>query len=269
MKKLVFRNPQDLSRLYARLGEQVKSYHRHYRMGSNTSVSTETAGELLESMVYTAQRAPDGELETGQALLERQLEQVKQRYKLVQATSPDWQSEYRWETLQELGRFLETYDHLHFAHRKPVFLSYPLLSPVPEALLGLDHVSFFLDCLWWENQLLDAMGPAARGSWEQQIPDYWGTPLNLCEQPLIQLLGRSILGLGTENSELSREQRQVLGELSAGLTKEMLVSRINRICCGLEIRDGRAAAYARQAAEHLYPRLRAALRHRDVTCIFL
>ena len=269
MKELVFQNPQDLSRLYARLGEQVKSYHRHYRMGNNTSVSTETARELLESMVYTARRAPDGQLETGQALLEGQLERVKLQHKLVQATAPDWQSEYRWETIRDLGHFLEGFDHLHFAHRKPEFLSYPLLASVPEELLGLDYAAAYLDCLWQENQLLDALGPAARGSWEEQIPDYWGTPLNLCEQPLIRLLGRSFLNSGTESPELSREQRQVLGSLLHGVTKETLMHRMEQVCCDLGIRDDRVIACACLVAEQLYPRLQAALEHGDVTYIFL
>ena len=39
--------------LYSLLASQEKSYHKHYRMGSNSSVPTETARELMESIRNT------------------------------------------------------------------------------------------------------------------------------------------------------------------------------------------------------------------------
>lgn len=269
MKELLHRNPSALSQLYARLGEQVKSYHRHYHMGDNTSVPTETARELLESMLYTLNLSPGGTLEEGQQVLADRLILAKEQHRLVRASSPDWESQYRWDTIAALGRYLEQYDHLHFAHRIPELLYYPLLTPVPEELQGLDYAVFYLNCLWYENQLLQAMGRGARGSWEQRIPDYWGIPLNLCEQPLIQLLGRDILGLDLNRSNLSEQEVHLLTELLQNTTAENLNARLLTLCGKLGISDPKAAVYACCAADALYPRLRAALPSGDLSNIFL
>lgn len=269
MNALFYRDPAAMARLYARLGEQVKSYHRHYHMGDNTSVPTETARELLESMVYTLKLTPGGTLEAGQKLLEQRLALAKERHRLVRTTAPEWESQCRWETIAALGHYLERYDYLHFAHRGPEGLDYPLLVAVPEELQGLDRAVFYLNCLWYENQLLHAMDEAARGSWENRIPDYWGIPLNLCEQPLIQLLGRQLLGLPLSESELSDADRRALAPLLREQTKERLQMQAAGLCKKLEISDPNAAAYACAAADSLYPRLTAALPTGDLSHIFL
>lgn len=269
MNELLRRDPADPARLYARLGEQVKSYHRHYHMGDNTSVSTETARELLESMVYTLNQTPGGTLEDGQQLLANRLTLAKEQHRLVQATAPDWESQCRWDTIAALGRFLERYDHLHFAHRSPEDLDYPLLISVPEGFLGLDCAVFYLNCLWYENQILQAMGDSARGCWENRIPDYWGIPLNLCEQPLIQLLGRSLLGLDLSGSGLSAADRAALVLLLHDFSKEMLHAQTLTLCGKLALTDQNAVSYACTVVDSLYPRLAAALSTDDLTHIFL
>lgn len=267
MNELLRKDPAALQALYARLGEQVKSYHRHYRMGDNTSIPTETARELLESMIYTLEQSGTT-LETGQLLLRGRLEAARKLHRLVEATAPDWQSQYRWDSIQALGRWLDRYDPIHFAHRAPEFLPYPLMTS-PPALRGLDSGEYYLRCLWLENQILEAMGRAARGEWENAVPDYWGIPLNLCEQPLIQLLGRSFLGHDLSASSLTWLDRETLLPILRNVSQAALREQTALLCRDLGIRDPHAVSYACAVADSLWPRLRAALPTGDLSHIFL
>ena len=144
-------SPGSLSRqqfsvnLYSLLGQQVRRYHQHYHMGDNSSVPAQTAQELLQSILYTLETAgspmPDQDLQIqlahDQAILAQRLAQARRQWHLVSVTAPDWQSQCHWETIAILRRYLDHYDHLHFAHRVPQDLDYPLLTPPPEALQGI------------------------------------------------------------------------------------------------------------------------------------
>ena len=48
---------QFLQQLYALMARQVQSYHKHRHMGSSSSIPTELAQDLLESIDYTANQA--------------------------------------------------------------------------------------------------------------------------------------------------------------------------------------------------------------------
>lgn len=171
--------------LYALLEKQVKSYHKHRHMGNNSSVPAETAQELLQSVWYTLELSggytPDLPLDIqllrGQELLKKRLEDAKALYRLVSATSPDFRTDFHWDTVEALGRWLETWDLLHFAHQGPEILDYPLLMPVPEDLKGLDYGLFYLNALWRENQILHSLsGPALEALYLRCPPGWWEAP---------------------------------------------------------------------------------------------
>jgi hypothetical protein len=92
-----------LGQMYLLMGKQVESYHKHRRMGSNTSISQELARELMESLEYTLNLAggPGGDLEKtlrlGREILANKTQQAKKLLALVHATAPDWQTVCRWE----------------------------------------------------------------------------------------------------------------------------------------------------------------------------
>ena len=264
MNELVNLNPRDL---YSLLDSQVKAYHKHYRMGSNSSVPAETARELLESMIYTLCQPGASDLESGQAILAEKLRRAKELCRLVRATAPDWESQCRWDAAAALDAWLCRYDHLFFAHRSPEFWDYPLLCPIPETLRGIDWAIFYLNGLWLENQLLHAMGSAARGDWENGAPAYWDTPLNICEQPLIQLLGRQLLGLDLSSSDLTDDHQQAL--LPKLHAPDCLYGALSELCRRLNLTDPNVEIYARYAVDQLLPRLAAALPTGDLSHIFL
>ncbi len=196
--------------LYAVLAGKVKSYHQHYHMGENTSVPVEVAEELLESIQYTAAVSGSGgrleeALELGEEVLAQRLEDTKRLLQLVEAAE-NTNSQWLWESFAELHYYFAHYDHLHFAHRVPRFLSYPLAVPVPEPLRGIDWAYFYVRCLWLETQILEVFTIP----WERYPPDYWETPENVCEVPIMSALGRKLKGVWTEKAV--RETAQVLLE---------------------------------------------------------
>lgn len=262
--------PREQLALYRLLGDQVKSYHRHYHMGENTSVPTEVAQELLRSIWYTLDLGSGDTLEqrlkAGQAVLEARLEEARRLQKLVADTAPDYESQCRWEEVHALGRYLQGYDPLHFAHRGPEGLFYPLLARMPEDVTGLDEAWFRLNCLWLENQLLHTFPAGTVEDLDAHLPpDYWEAPQNLCEQPLINGLGRILLGKPLTSLLLDDRGQEAL----VPLTEEPRLWAAMDALCGQLALPPAPAAYARALIQELLPRLSAARAHGDLSYIFL
>lgn len=267
---------------YALLGKQVKSYHKHYHMGDNSSIPVETAQALLASIWYTLEKAggdqsledPEWMLAKGQAVLNAQMAQAKSLLQLVSATSPKVQNECYQDTLLELGRFLRQYDPLHLAHTVPELLPYPLLAPLKEGLQGIDFMLTYLEALWRENQILAALEPEAVEAVIERIgPDAWGIPINLCEQPLVNALGRALLGKPVAPLLLEYpDQKRLAEELNdcaGGALMKRLAKAMAQVCVELELQDPKAVSYAHEVISQVQPRLEAALPSGNLEMVFL
>lgn len=274
---------QRLSReLYALLDSQVKSYHQYYKMGNNSSVPAEIAEELLASVRYTLEACggylPSEmltvQLERGQAVLKQQLERAREAFRLVSGTVPDGQSQCHWESVHALGRYLDGYDLLHFAHRRAENLDYPLLTPAPEELRGIDYALYWLRCLWLEHQLLDSFPDGALTALYSRVPpDYWEAPQNLCEQPLWNAMGCVLLGRGMGRLEMEDEDRQNIGQhfchASPEVAEETLCGALKQALTLLNIRGAGLLDYTAGAVRQLCPRLLAALSTGNLEWIFV
>lgn len=132
-----------MERLWALLAEQTEKY----TMGESTSVTVETAQELLHSLWYTLTLAAEEAnipqerlltndlpslIEQGQEILRDKLEQTKKLWETVCCTAPPVQNVYYTDTLRGIGEYFKHYDLLYFAHQKPPCIDYPLLLPVSE-----------------------------------------------------------------------------------------------------------------------------------------
>lgn len=252
--------------LYARMESQVKSYHAHYGRNS-TSIPTETARELMTSMIYTLEAAggctPGTDvselLSRGQVILSRRLEQAKELLKLVEATGPALQTGFYGGTISALRRYLESYDPVHMAHIGPEGLDYPLLSPVPEQLRGIDAAGYILQCLWMEHQILDAFPAESLSELADAAPpDYWTAPQNLCEQPLWNSMALTLLGRSIGPLLLPEDGAVLLSGILRQMDREKLTvlftEALDRVCAGLHIPQ-QPAQYARGAVSQLIPRL--------------
>lgn len=257
--------------LFALLEKQVKRYHACYHMGNNSSVPVETARELLQSVQYSLDIAGEGgdidaALERGQGILEKRLERARRLHRLVTATAPENQSQWRWEAADSLRKYLDTYDYRHFAHRVPQWLDYPLLTRIPEELRGIDYAAFYLNCLWMENRILNSFAPETREELYAALPpDYWEAPENDCEQLLWNAAGRQLLGLPPDSLPFSEEQRQRIGSL---YTPERLTGAMETVCRKLGLQDD-TAAYAGKTLDRLLPLCDAAARAGALSMIFV
>lgn len=263
------------AQLYTLLGAQVKSYHKHYHMGENSSVPVETARELTESIWYTVGLTGSAKgdladlLAHGQQLLSEQKEKAAALYRLVCATAPDGQSQCHWDVLRTLGHFLDTYDHLHLAHRRPELIDYPLLMPVPEGLRGIDFAVYYLNCLWLEHQLLAAFPDGAVEELYAHLPpDYWEAPQNLCEQPLWNGMAKTLLAQPLDDLMLEADD---LPRLSAILSREpegIISGAMQKLAETLALPPA-PAAYAAATVRELLPRLKAAMTGENLANLFL
>lgn len=276
MEALTARDRERLAaQLYTLLGAQVKSYHKHYHMGDNSSIPVETARELTESIWYTVGMAGTlrGELADllarGQEILAGKMEDAQTLYRLVCATVPEGQSQCHWETLRALGRYLDTYDHLHFAHRGPEWLDYPLLAPMPDGLRGIDSALFYLNSLWMENQILAGF-PA--GTVEELYahlpPDYWEAPQNLCEQSLWNGMAKSLLGQPLDNLLLESDALPRLAALLSGEPERTLGDAVRELAERLALPPA-PAAYTAATVRELLPRLKAAMNGANLANLFI
>ncbi len=243
--------------LYPMLSQQVKSYQRYYHLGDNTSIPSETAQELLKSIQYTLSVAPEG-LRQGHAILTGRLEEAKRLHRLVAGTELG-QGSWFWDTMQELSRYLDRYDPLHFAHRGPELLCYPIALSIPEGIQGVEEALFYLNCLWLENQILYSFPDGTLEELQSQLPrDYWDGPEMLCQQPLLNAVGRVQLDL-TLDTLLLGESRAALPPV----TPDGILQAGEEVCGILHLPSG-PAAYAQAVLRDILPRLVNARNPRDM-----
>lgn len=256
------------------LEAQVKSYHAYRRMGESTSVPTELAQELMASVDYTLGQVVSGSVEArlrmGQAILAGKAQKARVLLDLVRATAPQWQTECRWEALACLEKYLRGYDHLHLAHRIPEELFYPVLTPVPEGLRGIDHCLFFLNLLWLENQLMAGVEENALEALWDRLPQ---DTLNQCEQLLINGIGKVMLGSGLDTVVFRPREREALLQMAAERSLEQLCLSLERaaegLCRLLDVREACAVDYAKSIVPQLHTRLTAGARGGSLGAVFL
>ena len=199
---------EEQERLTYRLMALLAKQAERYTAGESSSIAADTAQELLESLQYTlfvAAGETDGNerllnvdltdlTELGREKLRQGLEHTKRLWEAVCRTAPDIENLYYADTLRGIGDYLKRYDLIFFAHMKPPCIDYPLLSPVDESLQGITYTREYLRRLLAENLLLSRLDAKA----VQRVLRAMGMNkndayLNLCEQPLTNAVGLSLL----------------------------------------------------------------------------
>ena len=209
-----------MHQMYLLMGKQVESYHKHRRMGSSSSVPVELAQEL--------------------DILDGKLQKAKSLYELVYATAPQWQTECRWEALRYLRHYLDTYDHLHLAHREPDELFYPILISQPESIRGVDCCIFYLNVMWIENQIMAGVpDDMLELFWDRLMPE----TINQCEQLLLNGIGKAILGTGIHSLVFEPEEYVMIISALADATAECLSDAAQQLCQWLNLTDENARMY--------------------------
>ena len=271
-------SPEEQQRLmgqvYLLTAKQMKSYHKHYHMGDNSSVPVELAQDLMESIEYTINQVggiyahPDVEeaLRLGQGILENKLNQARTMLELVTATAPNWQTECRWDALCYLRRYLDQYDHLHLAHKGPDDLFYPILISPLEDIQGIDSGLFYLNILWIENQIMAGVTDDALDRFWDRLP---AATLNQCEYLLINGIGKALLGSGIAPLTFDTEEQMQIIFAMLTATEEKLRSAAKRLCDWLDIKDENAKMYVQAVIPQLSMWIGDNVRSRNVDMLFL
>ena len=245
-----------MGQMYRLLGKQVQSYHKFHHMGSNSSIPTELARDLAESVDYTVSLAggmyADTDLEQtfllGQEVLRNKLSEAENLLKLVRNTAPQWQTECRWEALRYLESFLISYDYQHLSHIGPDGLFYPILIAPPEELRGIECCIFYLKVMWIENRIMASVS-------EETLEGFWDRlpsgALNQCEQLLLNGLGKAVLEAGLDSLLLSPEECFEIGVRLRTDSQGTLYRAALRLCEWLDLTDEGAQMYIRSAASQL------------------
>ena len=273
------------ARLVALLAWQTRKYTK----GESTSVTVETAQELLASLRYTlaiaAEEAhiPKERLMTeelpplirqGQKLLQGRLERAKRLWAAVGRTAPGLRNVYYADTLRGIGDHFRRYDLYFFAHMKPPCIDYPLLIAADEALQGLDFTEEYLKRVLTENLILSRFDAnAVRELLRTVHGNIEEAYLNLCEQPLTNALGLALLGKDARSLRMGNAEQEELLYLLESKTPEqrrqLLRGAALKLCGELETGDAWSRGYVTTFAESLLPRLDAALWAGDVSNIFI
>lgn len=279
---------EEQERLTYRLMALLAKQAERYTAGESSSIAADTAQELLESLQYTlfvAAGETDGNerllnvdltdlTELGREKLRQGLEQTKRLWEAVCRTAPDIENLYYADTLRGIGDFLKRYDLIFFAHMKPPCIDYPLLSPVDESLQGITYTREYLRRLLAENLLLSRLDAKA----VQRVLRAMGMNkndayLNLCEQPLTNAVGLSLLKKDVRKIGINDAERKKITELliykTHGELKKLLRCSALGICGSLRITDRFVTEYVTSFALNLIPRLEAALEFGDVSNIFI
>jgi hypothetical protein len=202
----------------------------------------------------------------GQELLKERLEKAKSLLDLVDSTAPQWQTECRWEALRCLRRFLEQYDPLHFAHKGPDDLFYPILISPPEGLQGIDCCLFYLNILWIENQIM-------AGIPEDVLEQFWdalpSAALNPCEYLLLNGIGKSLLGTGLSALTFTPEEYALLFPALLHATEESLQTAAKQLSQWLNLQEESAKQYVIAAVSQLVHWTGDSVRNCDLENLFL
>lgn len=269
------------ARLLTLLAEQCAKYTG----GESSSLPGETVGELLRSLLYTLSLSrpggtqepfplPEGELwaavEQGRRHLSDKMARAKRLWGAVCTTAPQIPNDYYADTLRGLGDYLRHYDRLYFAHLAPGCIDYPLIDPPPESLPGISFAEAYLTSLLTENLLLAPFDPAkvsALAGRSSQVVK--GRYLNLCQQPLINGLGRRALGMSALPLTLTDEARAELGKLLTEGDREAVLRRAgDELCRELGREDEPTYRCLAALRRSLLPRLASALAAGDLSFVF-
>lgn len=254
------RSPEEqqeiVKQMYLLMRKQVQSYYKKHHLGSNSSVSIEFAQELTESIEYTVNQVGgvdayidiENALHLGQEILEKKYRKAKDMLKLVIDTSPQWQTECRWEALQYIRHYLDTYDHLHLAHKGPDGLFYPILIALPDGIQGIDTCLFYLNILWIENQIMSSIAEDALEVFWDHLPV---DTLNQFEPLIINGIGKALLGNGLNSMIFEEEDHVFLLAAMMSASEDVLRSAADRLCQWLELKDDNAKMYIRAVIPQL------------------
>ena len=272
----------------AGLWELLKAQAGKYNGIDSTSMTVEKAQEILESMLYTIGVAAENGaakeeilngslsllLDRGREILKGKQKSVKVEWKLLCRELPRIPNVYFLSTMENLGLFFDSYDIYFAAHHTSESIDYWPLCPVPETIKGISYIEEYIRRIQIENDFLNCFEREDVISLcEKYVPDYREALFNLCEPVLTNAIGLSLIGKEVQGLHISAAQREDIYQMLIGRTEKEICDRIKEsvlsACRQIGMTAENETDYLIGAATGLGARIREALKHRDLSGIFL
>lgn len=264
----------DLARLQSESLALLAAQTAVYTGGESSSVRTETAQALLDSVFYTLGivlkgfPTPDAALQAlksrslaallteGQDGIRRRVTAARARHRrLVGALFETENVFYRATAADGIRGFFRLYRPALFANETHITADYPPLLPIT-GLCGIEFIERYLACLMAENRFLRCFQPKQVHLLLCALPeDYRKTPMNLCLPVLTAALCCELTGQPPHTLACDREAlARLLGGKSGAQTARLLYGAFAPLCAALGI-SPRVRAYLRR----VIPQIAAAL----------
>lgn len=230
----------DLARLQSESLALLAAQTAVYTGGESSSVRTETAQALLDSVFYTL-----GIVLKGFPTPDAALQALKSRSLAVLLT----------EGQDGIRGFFRLYRPALFANETHITADYPPLLPIT-GLCGFEFIERYLACLMAENRFLRCFQPKQVHLLLCALPeDYRKTPMNLCLPVLTAALCCELTGQPPHTLACDREAlARLLGGKSGAQNARLLYGAFAPLCAALGI-SPRVRAYLRR----VIPQIAAAL----------
>lgn len=230
----------DLARLQSESLALLAAQTAVYTGGESSSVRTETAQALLDSVFYTL-----GIVLKGFPTPDAALQALKSRSLAVLLT----------EGQDGIRGFFRLYRPALFANETHITADYPPLLPIT-GLCGIEFIERYLACLMAENRFLRCFQPKQVHLLLCALPeDYRKTPMNLCLPVLTAALCCELTGQPPHTLACDREAlARLLGGKSGAQNARLLYGAFAPLCAALGI-SPRVHAYLRR----VIPQIAAAL----------
>lgn len=238
------------------LSKQIK----RYTSGDSSSIRTETAQNILQSISYTVgiylknlnnidicidnikQESLDNLYKQGKLLIIKQIDESKKLFYLIQKNCIATNNIAYNDTIKNgISYFFENYDLDFFAHDTPASIDYPLSNDKMD-LVGIEYIYSFLQKLFWENKFCNNFKESyihkVLLGFNNNYPDLL---INIFELIFTNVLGCILLEKDIFQLNIETWERQFLKQKLSSFSKKTLIIKLddtlNQIYTNLNITD--------------------------------
>lgn len=241
-------NEQDLERLQNDLAELLAMQIRRYNNGDSSSIRSELAGELTESIFFTLgiyyktlpladaadelkNRPLQHAFTVGQKTIIKKVNVCRLTHRtLVKRLFETPNEFYRSTVADGIGGFFKLYRPEFTAHSIGITADYPTMCGEKD-LCGIEFIERYLHNLFFENEFLcmpdrDAVHDCLR----HYNPAYAGVPMNLCEPIFNAALACALADEDIGTLTLSRQTCSELSNSLCNKTQDELHFLLSHAC---------------------------------------
>lgn len=246
-------NSNDLAQLQTRLLQLLAAQTDALTKGESSSIRSETAQELLASILFviglklktfpSPEQAAEALKHTPlQELFQAGMQLVKRKLRFCRSLHHHLTDQlfstpnvyYRSTVVDGVNGFFRLYHPAFFAHRLHITADYPVYAGRPP-LDGVEFIEQYLRHVQAENDFLGLFDP-------QDVhhllcgltPDYVRIPMNLFEPVLLSALGLILVGRSAQRLDLTKQELLALETQLDEKSLEQLESMLDRAFTGLE-----------------------------------